>query len=459
MNPISLSFLQIGKMSEREYYSVDGEILITKGVTFSQQQFDDLQRRNIDIVYTMDDDETASELSRVLDADIRSFSDSGIDDTLERKEVDFCGGLNNPELSGIQSGKVGFEQLLTSKKVLDIDALLQQQSRSDIPEGVALKSRATEKKASERTDEYKFKMMSTYEKTFDMVKFILTKLAQGESVSFDNIQFIVKCFIDIYLNDKYLLLNLAAMKTSDTDYVFNHSQNVCIFSIIIAAAAGYNEQQVLEIGIGALLHDVGMLLIPRKIRMKKGHLEEAEWFEIQKHPMLGLHLLGKIDWQPETVPLIVYQSHERENGRGYPKQRSSRLIHNYAKVVAVADIYEAFSSPRIYREGNIPYKAMETLIKMAKQGLIYGDYVKALLEYSSLFPVASIVELSNGCFARVVKANGSSFAKPSVYVYIDAAGNRLPKDQAFEVDLSKNTTIQIVKAHTSMIRDDVMLGF
>jgi len=459
MNPISLSDLQIGRLSEKEYYSVEGEMLIAKGVTFSQQHFDALQRRNIDIVYTMDDDEVDSELNKILNADFKSFSDLEIDDTLERNEADFCGGLNNQELSGIQSGKDGLEQLLASKKVLDIDASLQQQSRSDVPVGIALKSRAAEKKTSERTDEYRFKMISSYEESVDRVKFVLTKLAQGESVSNENIRFVVNRFIDIYLNDKNMLLNLAAIKPKDTDYIFNHSLNVCILSINIAAAAGYSEQQVLEIGMGALLHDVGMLLIPKKVRMKKGRLEEAEWFDIQKHPMLGLHLLEKIDRLPSAVLFIAYQTHERENGKGYPKQRSSRLIHNFAKVVAVADIYEAFSSPRIYREGNIPYKAMETLIIMAKQGLLCGDYVKALLEYSSLFPVGSIVELNNGCFARVIKANGSSFAKPVVYVYVDAAGNRLPKDQAFEVDLSKNTSIQIVKAHTSMIRDDVMLGF
>jgi HD-GYP domain-containing protein (c-di-GMP phosphodiesterase class II) len=457
MNPISLAVLQIGKMTEREYYSIDGEMLIAKGVTFSQQHFDTLQRRKIDTIYMKDDED--SELNKILNADFRSFTELGIDDSLENHEADFCGGLNNPELAGIKTGKDGLEQLMTSRKVLAIDASLQEQAHADVPTGIALKSRSAEKKASERTDEYKTSMVSSYEESVDRVKFILMKLAEGESVSNENIRFVVNRFIEIYLNDKNLLLNLATIKPSEQDYIFNHSLNVCILSINIAAAAGYSEQQVLEIGIGGLVHDVGMLLIPKKIRMKKGRLEESEWFDIQKHPMLGLHLLEKIDRLPSAVPFIAYQTHERENGKGYPKQRSSRLIHNYAKVVAVADIYEAFSSPRIYREGNIPYKAMEMLIKMAKQGLLNGDYVKAFLEYSSLFPVGSIVELSNGCLARVIKANGTSFAKPVVYVYIDAGGARLPKDQAFELDLAKSTNIQIVKAHSSMMRDDVMMGF
>lgn len=453
-----MSILQIGKMTEREYYSADGEMLIAKGVTFSQQHYDTLQRRKIDTIYMKDDDED-SELNKILNVDFKSFSDLGIDDTLENHETDFCGGLDNPELSCIKTGKDGLDQLMTSRKVLAIDASLQEHGRSDVPAGISLKSRSSEKKASERTEEYRSQMVNTYEESVDRVKFVLTKLAEGESVSNENLRFVVNRFIEIYLNDKNLLLNLATIKPSEPDYIFNHSLNVCILSINVAAAAGYSEQQVLEIGIGGLVHDVGMLLIPKKIRLKKGRLEDAEWFDIQKHPMLGLHLLEKIDRLPSAVPFIAYQTHERENGKGYPKQRSTRLIHNFAKVVAVADIYEAFSSPRIYREGNIPYKAMEMLIKMAKQGLLNGDYVKAFLEYSSLFPVGSIVELSNGCLARVIKANGTSFAKPVVFVFIDAAGNRLSKDQAFEVDLAKNTTMQIVKAHSSMMRDDVMLGF
>jgi len=96
------------------------------------------------------------------------------------------------------------------------------------------------------------------------------------------------------------------------------------------------------------------LLIPKKIRFKEGCLTEAEWFEIQKHPILGLHLLEKIDRLPESIPFIAYQTHERENGKGYPTQRSSRLIHKFAKVITIADVFEALSSPRKYREGNIP---------------------------------------------------------------------------------------------------------
>ncbi|HEX3019582.1 MAG TPA: HD domain-containing phosphohydrolase, partial [Chitinispirillaceae bacterium] len=207
-------------------------------------------------------------------------------------------------------------------------------------------------------------------------------------------------------------------------------------------------------------HDIGMLLIPQEIRLKSSRPTEDEWYEIQKHPLTGIYLLERISRLPEPVILMTYQSHERENGKGYPKQRSSSLIDNYAKILSVADIFEALSSPRSYRDAYLPYKAIETLITMTRQGLVNGEYVKALLEYTSLFPIGSIVELSNKSIGRVVKSNGTSFAKPSVCILIDNKGNILEKDEQYIEDLSSNTSVQIVKAHqTSQFSQNIMLGF
>jgi hypothetical protein len=109
---------------------------------------------------------------------------------------------------------------------------------------------------------------------------------------------------------------------------------------------------------------------------------------------------------------------------------------------------------------NIPYKAMELLIKMTKQGLLSGEYVKSLLEYTSLFPVGSLVELSNGLVGKVVQSNGTSFAKPTVCVLTDRNGNVLSKEKQYLEDLCKNTSIQIVRASPNTNGSiDMMSGF
>jgi HD-GYP domain-containing protein (c-di-GMP phosphodiesterase class II) len=221
---------------------------------------------------------------------------------------------------------------------------------------------------------------------------------------------------------------------------------VCLLAINIAAAAKYSERQILEIGMGALLHDVGMLLIPEEIRFKKGRLSQEEWFEVQKHAILGLHLLEKVAQVSDPILYITYQTHERENGKGYPKQRSGRFIHSYAKVVQVADVYESLCSQRDYRPPFIPYRAMELLIKMSSRNLLAIEYVKAFLSYASLFPIGSVVELNDHRVARVVQANEKQQAKPVLSVIMDSQGNIIPQKKIYQVDLSKEPDFQIIRA-------------
>ncbi len=457
MIPVSITNIQIGSITEREFFTLDGELLISKGVVFSTQHYDALKRRNIDTVFIKDDD-TDSDLQKIFSTKFKKLGDLEIEDSLIGKKE--CIEFDFSELTSLTSGREGLALLLESKKATALDSVLKMGKMADSPTGVSLRSKVSKMSSADRTQEYKNQIVSTYENSIEKARFFLDLLARGESVGFETIRTIVTKFIDIYLSDKEILLNMSNTKTENDDYIYHHSLNVCILSINIAAAHGYNEQQVIEIGTGGLLHDVGMLLLPKEIRTKQGGLTEDEWFDIQKHPILGLHLLEKINHLPESIPYVAYQTHERENGRGYPKQRSNRLIHKYAKIVAIADIFEALSSPRKHRQTIIPYKAMESLIKMTRQGLISGEFVKSFLEYASLFPVGSIIELSNGCLGKVIGANGGSFAKPIVCIFTDSNKKKLDSDKVYKEDLSKNTSIQIVRAHaSSLAREDLMLGF
>ncbi|NLD98826.1 MAG: HD domain-containing protein [Fibrobacter sp.] len=447
MLEIPISFLAPGQVSDQTYYSKSGEVIIKKNVVITPQFIAALKQQNIESIYAegSSDDE---ELNNILfpEIDESSISDSATS--------------TSTFLPNLQAGKEGFIELIKGSINTNLDRLISERKTEDKPSGPAYRENASRMKRSERTTTYKSDVISGYDDALAKTKTILNNLTNGQSVSTELIRNIVVKFMKLFLTDRDILLNLSLQKPNDTDYLYSHSLNTCLLSINIAAAYGYNETQITEIGMGALLHDVGMLLVPKEIRFKQSRPTEDEWFEIQKHPLLGLYLLEKIPRLPEPVSLVAYQVHERENGKGYPKQRSSRLIHNYAKVVAVADVFEALSSPRSYREANLPYKAMEMVIRMTRQGLISGEFVKALLEYSSLFPIGSIVELSNNCLAKVVQSNGTSFAKPSVCVLTDSKGNILSEEDQYTENLSENTSIQIIKAHRSnYFSNDPMLGF
>lgn len=459
MLKIQISMLNEGQFVDHELYDKDGNIVLPKGVKITGDCLASLRLQNVSTLYLMDDFQD-SELEKILGAEFKSF---------DNIDIDLPGPDTPPipniipevltELKSVQAGKKGLMQLMDSKKCETLDKIAAQNITTQ-PTGIPLKKNLRETQAGKREESAKIQFRTSYEEALIKTRSLLDNLASGILVSLGAIRHITGQLIQTFLMDKDFLLNLSTIKTTEGDYIYNHSLNTSILSINIAASFGFNEEQVVEIGMGALLHDIGMLLIPSEIRFKKDRITEDEWYEIQKHPIFGVHILERIDRLPPAATIPAYQSHERENGKGYPKQRSTRLIHPYAKICAVADVFEALTAPRAYRNPNIPYKAMESVIKMTRQGLLAGEYVKALLEYTSLFPIGSLVELSNGLVAKVVQSNGTSFAKPKVCVLTEKNGNLLPEEKQYYEDLSKNTTIQIVRANPAVTDDiDLLRGF
>jgi HD-GYP domain-containing protein (c-di-GMP phosphodiesterase class II) len=457
MLEIPLSIFEAGNISDQKYFSEDGNVLIPHGVLISQQFLNNLKQRNIEFVFAADNS-SDDDLNSLLSLDLTGNS------ALSSISPLAAGTKPAPEsitelLVRIKPGKEGFIELIKSSTAMELDSALNIGAILDKPTGISLKSKATRMNPGKRSPEYKKSVMVSYENALEKTKNILTEIIECQDMNSEVIRTVVSRFVNMFLTDRDLLINLAGIKSTADDYLYNHSVNVCILSIAIAASFGYNEAQCTEIGMGALLHDVGMLLIPKEIRFKNSKLGEDDLYELQKHPLFGLYILEKVPFIPPAVTQIAYQCHERENGKGYPKQRSSRLIHNYAKIVAIADIFEAISSPRCYREANLPYKSMETIINMTRQGLISGDLVKALLECTSLFPIGSVVELSNKSIGKVVQSNESSYAKPTVCIFTDSNGARLPENKQYIEDLFTNTSIQVVKTHPCNASIDYMQGF
>jgi HD-GYP domain-containing protein (c-di-GMP phosphodiesterase class II) len=438
MKSIDSRTLKPGTITEQEYYTEKGELLFAKGVKITIQMLDTINRRNIFELFVKKSDE--EELHELVTRNFEALDDINVEN--------MNAGPLPVDLKDVQYGKEGLKQLVHSPLADALDAKFRNKLTFDVPVGPALSEIAKQIAVSERTDDYKKTIIESYEKSRGEVEDILNSIALGERISGKSLNSIVKNFVKIYLKDRNILINISTIKPATPDYIYSHSLNVCLLAINIAAASGYGEEQVVEIGTGALLHDVGMLLVPKEIILKTGRLDQDEWYEIQKHPILGLHLLEKLSNLQESVPYMAYQAHERENGKGYPKMRNGILIHRFAKIVQVADIYEAMSSPRTYRIANSPYNSIENLIKMVRQGLLNGEYMKSFLKYASLFPVGSIVVLNDGRLARVIDSNPQSYTRPVLSVLSDNQGKLLDKGNIYQENLSLNKDLQIVKTFT-----------
>ena len=143
-------------------------------------------------------------------------------------------------------------------------------------------------------------------------------------------------------------------------YTYTHSVNVCTFSLALAQFTGIeNKEELCRLGTGALLHDVGKTEIPKAILKKRSSLTDREWDLIRKHPKSGVDILKKTNMIAEESYYPVLQHHEREDGSGYPLGLKSDEIHVHSKIVAIADVYDAMTTKRVYRTAMAPYLALK----------------------------------------------------------------------------------------------------
>jgi HD-GYP domain-containing protein (c-di-GMP phosphodiesterase class II) len=444
---INIDTLIPGQITEGDYYSVQGELLISRGVNLSSQLIDALKRRNIFELQIINSYiETTASLTRQTQSTRNRIEDTGL-----RASSFF---------TDIDDGEIGLQQLLHMHSISDLDKAFRFGRVNDRPIGAALKLRMKQMYLSNRTELYKHEVKTSYSNALNEVKYILNGLADAKKFDTIKIREVVESFMNTFVNDKNVLLAVSNAKPERENHLYHHALNVCLLSLTIAANSGFSEEQVIHIGIGSLLHDVGMLLIPREIRQKRGRLTDREWIEVQKHPLLGVRILDKLLNLPDTVKFIAYQMHERINGKGYPKQNVGDTIHNYAKIAQVADVFEAVSSPRSYREAFEPYRGMEMLVKMTHSGLLNEEYVRAFLSATSLFPVGTLVELNDKRIAKVIAANPHRYDKPVLSVLVNTEGKMLNAQLIYQIDLAKEPSVKIVRSlPIDTLACDILSGF
>lgn len=223
--------------------------------------------------------------------------------------------------------------------------------------------------------------------------------------------------------------------------LYHHSVNVALFSLSLGIHLGLTEDALLELGIGALLHDVGKLKIPGAVLRKPGRLSDVEFEVIKQHTTLGYELLREIPDISSATALIALDHHERVDGSGYPRGLRQDEIHEYGRIVAVSDVYEALTANRVYRNGYLPHQAFEFLLGAG--GTQFDErVVQAFVQTIAVYPVGVSLQLSNGQRGVVVRTHSRQTHRPIVRVFTDTEGENL--QTPYEVDLTEVLTLQIV---------------
>ncbi len=308
----------------------------------------------------------------------------------------------------------------------------------DYPVVPALSQFMSQLAVRDRTETYKTETQRKFDEAVGQVRILFGKIMRGEIASNAVIRSIVGSFMDTFMKDRNLILNLASAPYHGLDHLYDHSLKLCLLSLSLASAAGYSRTQSIEIAQGALLSDVGMMLVPERIRLKRGTLNESELFEIRKHPMYSLTLLEHVHGLSEATLIVPYQHHERLSGTGYPDKRAGNTVSKFSRIVAIADVFTALINKRSYRESMVPYQAMVAVLSMGGQGLLDGDQIKHFLRAVSIFPLGSLVRLSNGRIGKVVAPNSTEFTKPIVSVLTAENGAILPRASIHQIDLAQS---------------------
>ncbi len=217
-------------------------------------------------------------------------------------------------------------------------------------------------------------------------------------------------------------------------YVFTHSFQVTVYALAIGIEEGYNNKELYELGMGAMLHDIGKMKLPDEILHKAGPLTDEEFEVVKKHTVYGYDILRKTDNIPLISAHCALQHHERLNGSGYPRQLAFDQIHRHAKILAVADVYDALTSNRVYRGAVLPHKAMQILFE--GMGIEYDSRIVDIFHsVVALYPIGMTVLLNTGETAVVVDYNRHDPSRPIVRIVTDPQGASLK--EGIEIDLSR----------------------
>jgi HD-GYP domain-containing protein (c-di-GMP phosphodiesterase class II) len=247
-------------------------------------------------------------------------------------------------------------------------------------------------------------------------------------------------------DDSLPMLVMDLRRTDGDEYLFQHGVNAALLAMGMARSLCLHHAQVIDVGLGTLLHDVGMLRLPQAVR-HADRLQRAERKLIERHPIDTIELLSPVHALGDQVQLIAYQIHERCNGGGYPRCRTIETIHPLSRIAAVADTFTAMVVDRPYRRALSPYEAVTRLLYQGRDGLYDRTVLRALLNVTSLFPVGSYVELSDGSLAKVLRANGMDHTRP-VVVPLSEDG----RASGDELDLSKARGVRVARALTDLSR-------
>ena len=271
---------------------------------------------------------------------------------------------------------------------------------------------------------------------------IFTRYVTHKELKVGSISEAIKILVDFIKNNKKYVLKIQPNEEHklDKNFLTSHCLRSTIYSIVIALQINMPPTKIIELGVAAIIHEIGQIKLPPQLYLTDKPLSPQARNLLATHTVLGYKILEEAEF-PLAIKVAVFEHHERENGQGYPRHLPGNKITAYGKILAVACSYEAITSPRAYKAARSLYEA--TLEMLSNRNKLYDDIViRALIQAVSLFPIGTFVYLANGKVGQVSESNPADPRTPIVELVGEK--NELGNPKLIMTDNNKNKIIRVL---------------
>ncbi len=277
------------------------------------------------------------------------------------------------------------------------------------------------------------------EKLYSTITYYLEEVRKRVA---NNEYFDIKQAVDIVSNiintpdlieNFYQSTTLSSDKHSNEDYLITHLINVLIYSLKIGTGLKYSKEELLELGLAALLYDIGFFKIPENITRKNSRLTETELNTVKKHTEIGKHILSRFHAEHPMLSRVAFEHHERKNGSGYPGGLKENSICEYATIIGLSDTFDAMIHNRPHRKAFAQYFSVKEMVS-SKNTLFPARFIKTFLDEMGIFPVGSYVRLNNMETGRVISNSKIHPLKPTVKMLFNSHGEKLPEETIIKLE-------------------------
>ncbi|EGB15244.1 metal dependent phosphohydrolase [Pseudodesulfovibrio mercurii] len=259
--------------------------------------------------------------------------------------------------------------------------------------------------------------MVTYEDAMAHAMQIVQDAKLGRKMDFATSLETASAIVESAVSNPDTLVCLAKLSEFD-DYTYTHCINVAAISVVFGEYIGMSREELVLLGVAGMMHDLGKTTVPARIINKPGPLTRPERDEVRRHPEYGCDILQRNSDIPAKVLRAVMHHHERHNGSGYPAGMTRKDIPAFARILSLADVYDALTSDRCYKNAILPNKALGIMYGMRDQDFDPTE-VQLFIKCLGIFPAGSFVRLNTGEYALVFETNSREPLNPKIRIIMD----------------------------------------